>query len=182
MTGVASNLHFLKAGLEQLKDYLLSNEVFWNLSLPANYPQFTLGNLLLAAAELQAASQTMAADSSQWRELLTDLAKQKKEWHTNWERKAQKEFGARLRQWVQYVDELAENSNRPPAHYKTDVRVRALLELLAPEAPALRGQLASPDARLKRLVGDGDFIWDEEVKGAFAKNKYWFLWAEPKGK
>lgn len=176
----SQNLLFLKAGLEQLKDYLLSNEVFWNLSLPANYPQFSLGNLLLAAAEVQAAGASIAADSGQWRELLADLAKQKKEWRTNWERKAQKEFGARLRQWVQYVDELAESRNRVPAHYKTDVRVRALLELLAPEAPALRGQLASPDARLKRLVGDGDFIWDEEVKSAFPKNKYWFLWVKPK--
>lgn len=174
----SQNLHFLKAGLEQLKDYLLSTEVFWNISLPANYPQFTLGNLLLAAAEVQAASGSMAADSAQWRELLTNLAKQKKEWRTNWERKAQKEFGARLRQWVQYVDELADSRNRVPAHYKTDVRVRALLELLAAEAPALRGQLASPDARLKRLVGDGEFIWDEEVKSAFPKSKYWFLWVK----
>lgn len=174
----SQNLHFLKAGLEQLKDYLLSNEVFWNLSLPANYPQFTLGNLLLAAAEVQAASGSMATES-QWRELLADMARQKKEWRTNWERKAQKEFGARLRQWVQYVDELAESRNRVPAHYKTDVRVRVLLELLAAEAPALRGQLASPDARLKRLVGDGDFIWDEEVKSAFPKGKYWFLWVKP---
>jgi len=178
----SQNLLYLHAGLEQLKDYLLSNEIFWNLSLPANYPQFTLGNLLLAAAELQAASQSMAADSSQWRGLLAELAKQKKEWRTNWERKAQKEFGARLRQWVQYVDELAESRNRVPAHYKTDVRVRALLELLAAEAPALRGQLASPDARLKHLVADGDFIWDEEVKGAFPKSKYWFLYVKLKRK
>jgi transketolase len=176
----SQNLHFLKAGLEQLKEYLLSTEIFWNASLPANYPQFTLGNLLLAAAELQAASESMAAESNQWRELLAELAKQKKEWRTNWERKAQKEFGARLRQWVQYVDEMVQNSSRPPAHYKTDVRVRALLELLAAEAPALWGQLASPDARLKRIVGDGDFIWEEDVKGAFPKNKYWFLWVKQK--
>lgn len=174
----SQNLLFLKAGLEQLKDYLLSTEIFWNLSLPANYPQFTLGNLLLAAAEVQAASGSMATDSSQVSELLAELAKQKKEWRTNWERKAQKEFGARLRQWVQYVDELAESRNRGPAHYKTDVRVRALLELLAAEAPALRGQLASPDARLKRLIADGDFIWDEDVKSAFPKSKYWFLWVK----
>ncbi len=175
----SQNLHFLKAGLEQLKDYLLSNEVFWNVSLPANYPQLTLGNLLLAAAELQAANGSLATERQQ-RELLADLAGHKKEWRTAWERKAQKEFGSRLRQWAQYVDELAASDNRTPAHYKTDVRVRVLLELLAAEAPALRGQLASPDARLKRLVADGDFIWDEEVKSAFPKSKYWFLWVKPK--
>jgi hypothetical protein len=178
----SQNLHFLKAGLEQLKDYLLSNEIFWNLSLPANYPQLTLGNLLLTAAELQAASGALATETSQQREFLADLAKQKKEWRTAWERKAQKEFGSRLRQWVQYVNELVANGNHTPAHYKTDVRVRVLLELLAAEAPALRGQLASPDARLKRLVADGDFIWDEEVKSAFPKSKYWFLYTGPKRK
>lgn len=176
----SQNLHFLKAGLEELKDYLLSSELFWNASLPANYPQLTLGNLLLAAAELQAEIASLATDASQGNELLADLAVQKKEWQSAWERKAQKEFGSRLRQWAQYVDELAENANRTPAHYKTDVRVRVLLELLAPEAPALRGQLASLDARLKSLISDGDFVWDEEVKSAFPKSKYWFLYAGAK--
>jgi uncharacterized protein YukE len=172
----SQNLQFLKAGLEELKDYLLSSELFWNASLPANYPQLTLGNLLLAAAEVQAAGEFLATERSQRQLLLDELARQKIEWRSAWERKAQKEFGSRLRQWAQYIDELGENVNRTPAHYKTDVRVRVLLELLAPEAPALRGQLASSDARLKRLVADGGFIWDEEVKGAFSKSKYWFLW------
>ncbi len=176
----SQTLLFLKAGLEQLKDYLLSNEVFWNSGLAGSYPQLTLGNLLLAAQELQSANGSIAAERSQQQELFTELAGQKREWRAAWERKAQKEFGARLRQWVQYVDELAQNSNRLPANYTTDVRVRVLLELLAAEAPALRGQLASPDARLKSLISDGDFIWEESVKGAFPKANYWFLWVKPK--
>ena len=57
--------------------------------------------------------------------------------------------------------------------------MRVLLELLTDEVPTQRAQLAGPDAQLKRLVDSGDFIWDQELKSAFPKDKYWFLWAQP---
>jgi len=175
---------FLRAGLEQLKDYLLSNELFWNLGLPANYPQFTLGNLLLSAAQLGAASGLSATEESGRKRLLADLEKKKKEWQSAWEGKAQREFSSRLQQWGQYLDELGQSPVQQGGYFKNEARQRALLELLSEDLPAsehlLKGELTLLDQRLRRHVEDGDFIWSKESKEAFPKGRYWFLYARPK--
>jgi hypothetical protein len=168
---VASETSFLRTGLSQLKDYLLSDEIFWNVG---GSQQLTLGNLLLAKAFLDGAGKLPAAEAK-------ELAALKKEWRTAWENKAGKEFGARLRQWTNYLSELGEQPSQHGSYYATEARVRALLELLAGEAPGLRGQLTAFDGQLKALTVGGDFVWGAEAEPVFPKIKYWFLWVKPKG-
>ncbi|MEX1247168.1 MAG: hypothetical protein WEA61_01695 [Anaerolineales bacterium] len=167
---VASETSFLRAGLSELKDYLLSNEIFWNAGASQ---QLTLGNLLLAKEYLDGIGRLPAAEAK-------ELAALKKEWRSAWEKKAEREFGARLRQWTQYLNELSEHPDRHSAYYATEVRVRALLEQLAPEAPGLRGQLAAADSALKALTVGGEFVWGNDAEAAFPKGKYWFLWVKMK--
>ncbi len=155
--------------MPQLKDYLLSNEIFWNIG---SDPQLTLGNLLLAEAQLKAAGGDNKAE----------IAAQKKEWHSAWQNKAKREFASRLRQWTQYIAELAEHPSRYSVQYKTEVRVRTLLELLADEVPGLSSQLTAPDAQLKALTASGEFVWGADAEGTFPKGRYWFLWVKVKGK
>lgn len=167
------HLRFLRAALPQLKDYLLSNELFWNLGFD---PQLTLGNLLLAETQLIAEGNLPAAD----KQLLSDLKAKKKEWHSAWQKKAEREFSSRLRQWTQYLSELAEHTSRYVSQYKAEMRVRVLLELLAGEAPGLRGQLIGPDRKLRAQTVNADYVWSEDTKAAFPKNKFWFLYVKPK--
>lgn len=169
---MASSLRFLRAAVPQLKDYLLSNEIFWNLGFD---PQLTLGNLLLVELEAKASGDLSPAGQ----QLFSEIAAHKKEWRNAWEKKAEREFGSRLRQWSNYIAELSEKPSRHAGAYKSEVRVRVLLELLADEAPDLRSQLAAFDSKLKALTTAGNFVWDEDAKGAFPKSKYWFLWAKP---
>lgn len=168
---VASETSFLRTGLGQLKDYLLSSEIFWNVG---GSQQLTLGNLLLAKEFLTGVGKLPAADAKQ-------LAALKEEWRAAWEKKADKEFGARLRQWTNYLSELSDQPEQHGSYYATDARVRALLEVLAGEAPDLRGQLTAFDGQLKALTVGGDFVWGAEAEPAFPKSKYWFLWVKPKG-
>jgi hypothetical protein len=162
---VAYETSFLRTGLSQLKDYLLSNEIFWNVG---GSQQLTLGNLLLASQFLEGVGKLPAADAK-------ELAALKNEWLSAWEKKAEKEFAARLRQWTQYLRELSEQPSQHAAYYATEVRVRALLEVLVAEEPSLRGQLAAADNQLKALTTGSDFVWGFEAEPAFPKSNYWFL-------
>lgn len=166
-----NHLRFLRSAVPQLKDYLLSKEIFWSLGFD---PLLTLGNLLLAEQQVKASG---VAD----RKLLAEIASQKKEWYSAWQQKAKREFASRLRQWTQYLAELAENPIRYAAQYKTEVRVRTLLELLAAEAPGLSSQLTAADSKLKALTTSGGFVWSADAKAAFPRSKYWFLWVKVKG-
>lgn len=167
-----ADLRWLQTAVPQLKDYLLSNGIFWNVG---SDPQLTLGNLLLAEAQVKASG---TGD----RKLLAEIAAQKKEWQAAWQNKAKREFASRLRQWTQYLAELAEHPSRHAEQYKTEVRVRTLLELLTGEAPGLSSQLTAPDSQLKALTTSGDFVWEKGAYTVFSKGKYWFLWVKVKGK
>jgi hypothetical protein len=167
---MANDQRFLSDAIPQLKDYLLTNEIYWG---SGGDTQLTLGNLLMAEANLKAAGKLSNEDGKA-------IAAAKKEWGTAWKKKAEREFGARLRQWNNYVAELSEDAERHGAYYRSEVRARALLELLADEAPGVSGQLAAADSRLKALTTSGDFIWDDALKGAYSKGKYWFLYAKVK--
>lgn len=166
----SSELNYLRAGLGELKDYLLSDEVFWNAG---SSQQLTLGNVLLAKEYLDGEGKLPAAEAKQ-------LAALKKEWRSAWEKKAEREFAARLRQWTQYLNELSEHPDRHASYYGTEARVRTLLELLAHEAPGVRGQLTATDGALRSLTTSGDFVWGKDAEAAFPKGKYWFLWVKVK--
>lgn len=163
------NQRFLSDALEQLKPYLLSHEVFWNLGKD---PQLTLGNLLLAVASLQAAGALRPADAGA-------LAAAQREWGSAWEKKAEREFAARLRLWSAYLEDLGEKPSQHASYYAGQVRHRVLLQLLAAELPALSGQLAALDSRLRALTSASGFVWEPGLEPAFPKDDYWFLWVKP---
>ena len=185
-------LHFVREALGQLKDYLLSDEVFWQLNLrslhgASPYPQMTLGNLLLSQARLEGLKQGAGLsreDQQELKELNADIASIKKEWRSAWEKKAEREFRSRLTQWERFLDEMGDSPDQHSSNYATEVRVRAILSLLEadlpPSAAAFKSQVALQDQRLERMVTNADFVWDAEVQRAFPKTDFWYLWVKPK--
>lgn len=187
--------HFLNEALGQLKDYLLSDEVYWQLNLrslhgAAPYPQLTLGNLLFSQAKLdglQKSSQLSPEQKNEVKGLATRAKSIKTEWRSAWEKKAEREFQARLTQWGRYLGEMSGQQGEYRAYYATEVRVRAVLELLAAELPTesaegLRRDLSAQDQRLEQLTSKGAFVWDAEVQAAFPAKDYPFLYRQPKGR
>ena len=174
---------YIEIGLEQFKPYLLSGEVYWNLGArnpkgQPPYPQLTLGNMLLAAAKLGQGKQAPASAA----ELLARLDQFREEWASAWKGKAGKEFGVRLRQWTRFLDSLS-GGDGAKAALKSEVRGRAVLQLLAAEmegAEAELAELAVQDARFRRLTEEGDFLWDEALAGGFKPESYWFLYRKAK--
>lgn len=162
-------LKFLQDGLDGLKDYLLSDELFWPVG---GSQQLTPGNLLFAITYLQGAGQLPAGATQQ-------LAALQTEWRKAWEKKTAREFDARLRQWTQFLEEWREQPRRQVDYYATEVRLRALLDLLA-ETADQRAQLAGPDAQLRALTIAGDFVWQAEAANSFPADQYWYLYRQPK--
>lgn len=162
-------LKFLREGLAGLKDYLLSDELFWHLG---GSQQLTPGNLLFALAYLKGLGQLPAQEAG-------ELAGLQTEWRKAWEKKTAREFDARLRQWTLFLEEWREHPTRQVDYYATEVRLRVLLALLA-QTEGQRAQLTGPDGQLRGLTVAGDFVWDAEAKLAFPAGEYWFLYRRPK--
>ncbi len=185
---------FLRASLKQLKSYLLSEEIFWNLGLRAAkqqppYPQLSLANVLLAQARLQAAAQAdllSEQENSQLGHLDGQLEKMRENWQTAWSAKADKEFALRLRQWSRFLDDLSASTSGQGGAFLGGLRIRTLLQLLPahlpPESSSLQAELALLDQRYRRLTVPGDFVWQPDLIAFFSKEAFPFLYANPKQK
>ena len=78
------DLRYFKAGVEELQDYLLSDNMFWSLDAKTEvnepvFPNLTLGNLLLAEKRLRARHLTLEQEA-QLGYVLPALNRQRSHW------------------------------------------------------------------------------------------------------
>jgi hypothetical protein len=174
---------FFQAGVGELADYLLSGELFWQLSVrEADLPRLTIGGLLLARARLRArlASQVIRADLTA---LEGQLDKIRSKWRLAWERKAGREVHARLDLWQNYLTDYRKAPENHADMYPQEVRWRVMLQLLSGEFPWSPGEqeiLSSMDVVLKSHWLPGEFIWEADLSTAFPQRDYWFLFGKLK--
>jgi hypothetical protein len=185
MKSAEYDLRYLQAGLEALEDYLLSNDVFWQLGVksPAGepeYPQLTLDWVLLSAARLNRSDLTHE-QTAQVERAKIELDKNRTHWKVAWERKAGQCFQLRGRMWRDYLQEYQENRADNAGRYAYEVRLRTMLELLQDEFRLQSAEiefLSGLDGSLKSVLSPGEFIWEPEVKPGFPENKFWFLYGK----
>jgi len=181
------DFEYAATGLAALKDYLLTKELFWPISLSAAgqgsiYPKLTAGNLLLTFARLHAYGRSRTLDAGQQSEL-TRLEREfdalKRKWQVAWEEKANREFTSRLRQWSHYLNEFTLNPDAQSPYYRSEVRLRVLLELLKDDLGEVPQEgLPVLDESLRAQFTEGDFLWDEFLADGFPLDKYWYLYGQ----
>ena len=188
MASVERDLRFLGRAIEELKAYLLSNEMYWPLRLgtmPGEepYPPLTPGNLLLFRARLRGRHEGGALGHAHKVSLLgieEQLDALTQAWRVAWEGKLGREILSRMEQWKLILDEISADPLNRSGYYKGDVRDRVLIELLVDEigeqAPMEIELLVRLDERLRGLTVDGAFLWDDSLQDIFEKAKYWYLY------
>jgi len=178
------DFRYIQAGLEVLSDYLLSDEVFWPLSVRSpvgepDYPQLTLGGLLLSHARLEA-YQKSHDQTVQLDQLNSKLDLVRSKWRVAWETKAVHSFSVRLRMWRDFIEDYKSSPQENTDRYPYEVRLRAMLSLLNSES---RGKnraevdlLSALDAYLKTILVVNSFVWEPGVQNGFPANVYWYLY------
>ena len=177
-------LHFCIASVAELRDYLLSENLYWPLqskvfSRQPNKAIMTIGAVLLAMEQ----ARTLALTISQSLELdrvEADLIAQRTSWRSAWENKAQEEFHARLRRWGQYQEDFYRMEENYSPDYCYEVRWRVVLELLITDLNYLttsdKERLRELDQQLWTILIPGEFIWDSILSSGFPRERYWYLW------
>lgn len=185
MPTVEQDYDFLRASAPELKDYLLSDQLFWPLGAGeitrAPLPRLTLGGLLLALERLR--TRELAPEIEQqvgkWQLHIESV---RDEWLSAWERKAAREFTSRLHQWRNYLEEYRRKPEDHADYYPQEVERRALLEILDNECPEIedgdRQMLRLLDDLLRSALRPDGFVWDPEVRSAFPESQYWYLYGE----
>lgn len=157
---------FLEIAIPELKDYLLSDVLFWPLG--AQLPRLTIGGLLLAQRRLQA--QNLGVH------LHPKIATIREKWRAAWKKKAAKELNARLDLWRNYLNDYRSDPENHAENYRHEVCWRVMLELLLTDISANLIELTTYDELLNKKLVPDKFIWNENLKSQFSQDQFWFLY------
>lgn len=186
MTSAQYDLIYLQAGIDELKDYLLADDLFWpiGVSSPAGeppFPRLTLGGLLLTRERAKGIKLSLNQET-QLMKLLNKMDSVISDWRVAWTNKAAREFQMRLNMWGNFLEEYRKDPEGNVDRYSYEVRLRVMLHLLQSEAVDLDSSeldlLAGLDMLLRATLINGDFIWDDAIISAFPKDIYWYLYGE----
>ena len=173
MTSTELDRAYLEAGIPELEDYLLSNELYWPITARGyDLPRLTIGGLLLAKTRLEARGERIE-------DLSTQLDAVRSKWRVAWETKAGREFQSRFGLWGNYLRDYRQNPEGQADAYPHEVRNRAILELLQTELPdeLPEHEALSPlDGAVRSSLLPGDFVWEQDVQSGFPRGEYWFLY------
>jgi len=179
------DLEYLNLGLEEIQNYLLSDELFWPVSgRPSGDRSFflkmTIGNLLLSERRLATLSDQdllSSANAAEFSKLQRGIKAVQMKWQVAWERKASREHDTRFNQWKKSLEDLRGDRYQNAPYYKNEVRLRVLLELLVEQlSDKARYDLSPLDKILRQVFKPGEFIWEANLAPGFPKGKYWYLY------
>ena len=189
-TRLERNLMVVEAIAADLKEYLLSDTLFWPLSRPraGDYvlPKGTLGGLFLRLHRLNAFRDALS-DEQQRRlnEATSRVEEELARWGVQAREKATREARSRADSWHAYAAEAADDPRRYRPEYPTQAEGRTALDLLleflgGAADEALVGRVASADRTLRAAAEGCDFVWDDWQAPAFPQDRFWWLYVEPR--
>ena len=175
MNPIEKDKAYLEAGIPELGDYLLSNELYWPITARGfDLPRLTIGGILLAQSHLEARGERIES-------AILQLDAVRSKWRVAWETKAGREVQARMRLWSNYLADYRQNPEMHADAYPHEVRYRVMLHLLLAELPGLpaeRETLSELDNVLRANLIAGDFIWNADLLSGFSRKVYWFLFGK----
>jgi hypothetical protein len=178
MVSVEKDRLFLEAGIPELDDYLLSQELYWPLTARGyNLPRLTIGGLLLSLARLEAAGERSIA-----LEARLDGVRSRR--RVAWETRAGREVRSRCGLWQTYLADYCHNPEEHADAYPQEVRYRVMLHLLLAELPSQPAEaelISQLDGIVRANLIPGGFVWEGGLQAGFPRETYWYLYGKLKG-
>jgi hypothetical protein len=179
------DLEVLEAMAAEMDQYLMSEVLFWPME-KGNLPRLTVGGYLMREQRLRALAGLLSeGDQQRLAAAVERFDEALKEKVVRFEKRANQELQARLRQWGETLRELKGDS---AGYYGSAAETRAIIAALVDklerppyqlEGNALQ-QVTMLDQNLRQRWQPGEFVWPNEWQPAYPKSAYWWLYGKPK--
>lgn len=172
----------LKEMAGEFEEFLLADSLFWQMQARSDFPQLSLGMMLLTRARLHALHGHLSPAERMERERTEmQIDGVLSRWPVVAEHKAEKELRARLNLWQAFLSECRDAPHTCAENYAQDVTHRAMAALLLRQFPRLSdspeaGRLPGMDAQLRPRLKPGTFVWLAELQSEFPPGEFWFLY------
>jgi len=179
-------LQILEATAADLKNFLLSDSVYWQLAEPRGvrdrFPEGTLGSTLFRLDVLRKQSGLLSGPQQQ----RLDTVHQKidealRRWAVQVEQKAAREIASRLRTWENFLDEAHDSPSRHNGEYASQVGGRLVIDYLRSAAGSAYTSsheqgIKTLDKRLGGIATRGDFVWSASLQSLFPEDQFPYLY------
>lgn len=184
---LAQDLAILQEMASQMENYLMSETLFWSMQY-SNMPKLTLGGYWLRQHRLTALHGLLTGEQ---RAELTAAIKMFEtavaDWTVRTEQRAHTELEARIRQWGEYLRDVASDGAAATANYSARVEVRAIIAALIEQLQQPRYTLdqslvksvLQQDKALRGRWQSGPFVWPEAWQPAYPEPEFWWLYGRP---
>jgi hypothetical protein len=188
MEKLRQDLEIFEAMAAEMDSYLKSDVLFWPME-KGSMPRLTLGGYLMRQHRLLALKDLLdEEEKARLDAAVTQFNEALVEKIVRLEQRAHQELHARLRQWGEYLKDLARDNISSSAYYATAVEPRAMISALVNKLKLppyklddrIPQQIGVLDNNLRRRWQSGDFVWPEEWQTAYPQATYWWLYGRPK--
>lgn len=179
------DLKILTAMADDMNAYLINDALFRQIA--QGMPKLTLGGYLMREHRLLALRDDLLDPEAQTQldTAITQANQTFQERRTYIDQKLHKEVDARLRQWSQYLTDLADGQGA--SRYATAVEPRAMISALEEKSGAFSitvdvaavEKIDALDQRLKQRWQSGTFVWPSAWEPAYPPEDYWWLHGNP---
>jgi hypothetical protein len=190
MHPIEYNLELVKAILEDIEPYLLSEELFWPLHRRSKrgmpiFPRLTLGTLLLTLDQLSVQFEEMSnSQKRNSQDIQSSMERVHLKWPAALQRKAVRESQTRFNLWRAYLSDLEERKETAE-NYNYEVRNRVMYQRLQdlqqgqshPENT--QSAMDKLDYRLRSSFKSGSFLWDAALIPVYPSPLFWYLYGRP---
>lgn len=176
MTKLQTDLRILEAIAESMPRYLESDIIFGQAMAEKVTP--TIGGYLIRQHRLTALQESLLNQTEQNRlnKAIQQVEQSRQRQASQFEFKAQKELGARVRHWQRILPELL--SDFSPAYYRTEVEKRLMITLLSAycDVKPFAKTVDDLDDQLRKQWQAGSLVWDKAWEPAYPSAQYWWLY------
>ena len=182
MPALTQEIAFISSGVVELESYLISKDLYWQITSGTHFQCLTIGNLLLCIKRVRPRmknipDRTMVASFQD----VLDIVHSK--WPIAWEKKCQREAKARIDLFLNYLEDYHRSPQIEACHYTYQVRSRVILDLLQVDTPSLLNDLQvlpELDKMIHSAWISGDFTWESYIEDEFPREKFWYLFGRLK--
>ena len=183
------DLAVVEAMAAEIKDYLLADILYWQLSpdhsISPPPPLLTIGGYLLRAQRLEGLRPELSPEQRDRLETAEKAFRQTMlTWAAHADQHIEHELKARLDSWHWFVEDCAANESSCTAYYATEAELRTVIALLIEAGTGVdlseyAQRLKAIDANFREWFRPGDFVWRPDLQVAFPADRYWWLYGRP---
>lgn len=186
----AQDLKEAQAMADGLEEYVRGTELYGRASgffSLSQMPSLTVGALRMRLRRLAALRDQLSGEqAAQLDGVAFEHERTRREWRRHYDEKMEREARSRLKAMDTFFEELRDSPRIAASSYLPEAMRRTIVEELIIamreadlNAEEIVREARGVDARLRRWVTPGDFLWSGVLSPVYPQAQFWWLYSRP---